>query len=780
MATKDGDIIDANLTLLNILGSPSIEATKAINVLKFPPLVKNSYADKFNQCVKEGNTIEFEMKYKSKWDKESSLHSFLVPLKDTEGNVSNVYTLIEDITERKRTEQIQKVLYNISNAANSSIVLPELIEIIRFELGKLIETTNFYIAFHDENTGMLTNSTVEFDEKDKIETWPAEKSATGYVIKHNKSLLASADDIKKLVDENEIELIGTPSDIWLGVPLKADNKVIGALVVQSYNNPNAFSEDDKLLLEFISNQIGSSIGRKKSEELLRKSEERFDLAMKASNDGLYDWNLITNEVYYSARWKSILGYTDDELPNNLSIWESLSHQEEKEQSLKQMKEKIAKKIEHYNVEFRMKHKLGQWVNILSRAQIIFNEEGKAIRAVGTHSDLTEEKAAEKNLKDAVSKAKESDRLKSAFLANMSHEIRTPMNGILGFTTLLKEPDLTSDEKDKYIKVIERSGKRMLTTINDIVDISKIEAELMNVEYSQVSINKQLEYLYIFFKPEAEKKGMKLSFKNGLPDTKDIIKSDIGKFNAILTNLIKNAIKYSHQGNIDFGYDLIKTKEGQALQFYVKDTGIGVPADRLHAIFDRFVQADIEDKQVYEGSGLGLTISKAYVEMLGGKIWIESVEGEGSQFYFTLPYQLASDRKKLETSADAKLVDIASKRKLNILIAEDDETSLIYLKTVIKNIAEEIIIAKTGIDAVEICKKKQNIDLILMDIKMPGMNGYEASKQIREFNKNVVIIAQTAYALAGDRELSIQCGCNDYISKPINKNSLLEIIWKHLD
>jgi CheY-like chemotaxis protein len=363
---------------------------------------------------------------------------------------------------------------------------------------------------------------------------------------------------------------------------------------------------------------------------------------------------------------------------------------------------------------------------------------------------------------------------------MSHDIRTPMNGILGFTTLLKEPDLTSDEKDKYIKVIERSGKRMLTTINDIVDISKIEAELMNVEYSQVSINKQLEYLYIFFKPEAEKKGMKLSFKNGLPDTKDIIKSDIGKFNAILTNLIKNAIKYSHQGNIDFGYDLIKTKEGQALQFYVKDTGIGVPADRLHAIFDRFVQADIEDKQVYEGSGLGLTISKAYVEMLGGKIWIESVEGEGSQFYFTLPYQLASDRKKLETSADAGLVDIASKRKLNILIAEDDETSLIYLKTVIKNIAEEIIIAKTGIDAVEICKKKQNIDLILMDIKMPGMNGYEASKQIREFNKNVVIIAQTAYALAGDRELSIQCGCNDYISKPINKNSLLEIIWKHLD
>ncbi|MCD6091932.1 MAG: response regulator, partial [Bacteroidales bacterium] len=379
---------------------------------------------------------------------------------------------------------------------------------------------------------------------------------------------------------------------------------------------------------------------------------------------------------------------------------------------------------------------------------------------------------------AKDKAEESDRLKSAFLANMSHEIRTPMNGILGFTSLLKEPDLTSNEKDNYIKIIEKSGKRMLTTINDIVDISKIEAGQMEVSISDFSINKQIEFLYTFFKPETQKKGIELSYKNGLPKNEDSITSDMVKVNAILTNLIKNAIKYSHKGSIDFGYQIIEDKDLTSLQFYVKDKGIGIPKDRQKAVFDRFVQADIEDKQVYEGSGLGLTISKAYVEMLGGTIWLESEEGEGSQFYFTLPFKSIKNRKHQEEQTTSKSILTEIPRKLSILVAEDDETSGIYLKTLTRGIYKDISFVKTGTKAVEICKEK-TFDLILMDIKMPEMSGYEATRKIREFNKDIVIIAQTAYALSGDRELSLEAGCNDYISKPINKNKLMEMIWKHV-
>ena len=547
-----------------------------------------------------------------------------------------------DITERVKADTIKQVLFEISKAASSTIDLPELIEIIRFELGKLIETTNFYIAFYDEKTRMLTTSAALFDEEDEIETWPAEKSATGYVIKYEKSLLASYDDILKLAAADEIEIIGTHSKVWLGVPIKSDNKVIGALVVQSYNNPNAYTEEDKLLLEFISNHIGTSIGRKKAEELLRKSEERFNLAMKASNDGLYDWNLVTNEVYYSARWKSILGYNDDELPNDISIWESLSHQEEKEESLFKLHDAIDKKIVHYNVEFRMKHKLGHWVNILSRAQIIYNEEGKAIRAVGTHSDLTEQKQAEQNLRSALIRAEESDRLKSAFLANMSHEIRTPMNGILGFADLLKLPDLSGDEQQSYISVIEKSGHRMLNIINDIVDISKIESGQMQAFISETNVNEQIEFIYSFFEAETKNKGIQLSMKNSLPSIKANIRTDREKLYAILTNLVKNAIKYTRKGSIEFGYNLKQAKlvgEPGELEFYVKDTGLGIPLNRQGAIFERFIQADIGDKMALQGAGLGLAISKAYVEMLGGKIWVESTIGQGSVFYFTIPYSI---------------------------------------------------------------------------------------------------------------------------------------------
>jgi PAS domain S-box-containing protein len=374
---------------------------------------------------------------------------------------------------------------------------------------------------------------------------------------------------------------------------------------------------------------------------------------------------------------------------------------------------------------------------------------------------------------AKEKAEESDRLKSAFLANMSHEIRNPMNGILGFTDLLLTPDLSSEEKESYIKIVHQSGQRMLNTVTDIVEISKIESGLINVSVKETDFNNRVEELYHFFQPEAEKKGLKLILEKLLPVEEKMISTDKNKLDSILTNLIKNAIKYTLSGTINMGCQ----SKGNFVEFYIKDTGIGIPVDRQEAVFERFMQADVGDTRVFEGSGLGLAIAKSYVEMLGGKIWVESEEGKGSIFYFNLPVKKNIEEKSselIEASSDNK------KKKLKILIAEDDETSRNYISILVNDFGAEILVAQTGIEAIELCLNTKDLNLILMDIKMPDLNGYEATRQIREFNKEVIIIAQTAFGISGDREKAIESGCNDYISKPINKKELQTLIQKYFE
>ena len=279
--------------------------------------------------------------------------------------------------------------------------------------------------------------------------------------------------------------------------------------------------------------------------------------------------------------------------------------------------------------------INYWYNVYAFPE--FDREGKVMSVMTVSRDITNHKQTEESLIKAKEHAEESDRLKSAFLANMSHEIRTPMNGILGFTDLLKTPNLKDEEQQEYIRIIEKSSNRLLNTINEIIDISKIESGQMNVNISASNINEQTEYIYNFFMPEVKGKGIQLGFKNSLQAEEAIIKTDHEKISAILINLVKNSIKFTKEGSIEFGYE----KKGKYIEFFVKDTGIGIPKDRQEAIFERFIQADIGDKMAFQGTGLGLSISKAYVQMLGGKIWLESEEGKGSTFYFTIPYIINS-------------------------------------------------------------------------------------------------------------------------------------------
>jgi CheY-like chemotaxis protein len=316
---------------------------------------------------------------------------------------------------------------------------------------------------------------------------------------------------------------------------------------------------------------------------------------------------------------------------------------------------------------------------------------------------------------------------------------------------------------------------MLSTINNIVDISKLESGMINVDIKETNINEKMEFIYKFFKPEVEAKGLKFLYRYSLSPKEAIIKTDTEKIYSILTNLVKNAIKFTTIGSIEFGYE----KHGEYLEFTVKDTGTGIPDSQKEIIFERFRQGSDVLSRDYEGSGLGLSISKSYVEMLGGNIWLESCEGIGSTFHFTIPFKPVSDDKPEIVSYILQEHKEVLLKNMKILIVEDDEISYSLLMRTLRKISNEVLHAITGFEAVEIYRNNPDCDLILMDIRMPKMDGLEATRQIRKFNKDVIIIAQTAYGFSSDCEKAIKAGCNDYISKPINKNLLYEIIEKNL-
>ncbi len=471
-------------------------------------------------------------------------------------------------------------------------------------------------------------------------------------------------------------------------------------------------------------------------------------------------------MYVNPKFTEVTGYSMEEvIGKNPSLLKSGEHPPS---FFKKLWDTILSGNE-WRGEFKNKKKNGETYWDSSSISPILNEKGDITYFVGVQEDVTEKKRLHDELVKAKEKAEESDRLKSAFLANISHEIRTPMNGILGFMDLLSEPELEEDTKNRYIDIINKSGERLMATINDIIEISKLEAGQLKVQISDVDVTAVMDYLFGFFKYQADEKGIQLKVNNRLSGMDTVIKTDRQKLEGVLINLIRNAIKFTRKGFVEFGCLL---KDGQLL-FYVQDTGMGIPPDRVKAIFDRFVQADLKLTRPYEGSGLGLSIAKGYTDLLGSKIEVESEEGKGSTFNFSIPYQPAkSQAQKTVTTSLPK--EKPGGRKL-ILIAEDDEVSNILLKEIFAERDFKLLYAVNGEDAVKVCKEYSDIDLILMDIRMPGMNGIEATRQIRKFNKKVPILAQTAYAMPGDKENALKAGCNDYISKPIDKQLFLDKI-----
>jgi PAS domain S-box-containing protein len=390
-------------------------------------------------------------------------------------------------------------------------------------------------------------------------------------------------------------------------------------------------------------------------------------------------------------------------------------------------------------------------------------------------DITEKKKILEDLIQAKEKAEESDRLKTAFLHNISHEIRTPMNAIVGFTSLLELQDLSEDARKQYIDIVIQSSDQLLSIISDIVDISNIETghvRLMPVEFNLNTVTRNI---YEQYRLRSELLGLEFDYHNGLPENEASIVTDETKLVQVISNLLNNSIKFTSKGSVEFGYSM----KGKFIEFYVKDTGKGISQEYLEKIFDRFYQVEDSMNHKTEGTGLGLSICKGYIELMGGKIWAESKPGEGSVFYFTIPFTRTKESgrrgEKNEKTSDGLIISGKT-----IMVAEDEDLSFRLLRDLLDSQKVKILRAKNGREAVEIFSKPGNkINLILMDLKMPIMDGFRAVKIIRETDKKIPVIALTAYVNDTDKEKAIKSGFTGYLTKPFTRNQIIKIIKDHL-
>ncbi len=402
---------------------------------------------------------------------------------------------------------------------------------------------------------------------------------------------------------------------------------------------------------------------------------------------------------------------------------------------------------------------------------IVDEDGQITHFLGVKEDITEKKKIEQELIKAKEKAEESDKLKTAFLHNISHEIRTPMNAIKGFSNLLRR-EFDADKRNSFIKIINKSSDHLLEIINDIVSIASVEAGQEKIKNTSFNLNETLKLVNQQIEPKAVEKGIKLTLQ--AVDIKSVvdISTDETKLTQILLNLLNNALKFTDEGEISYGYSIVNNE----VKFFVKDTGIGITEEHRNKIFNRFYQVDGSYTRVNEGTGLGLSLSKAYVELLKGKIWVNSEIGKGSEFFFTIPFK-SSEKSDFISNMKTKSFndDFCFEDKKTILVAEDEETNYLLIKEYLSECNVKLLWAKNGMEACEISFSNRNIDLVIMDMKMPEMNGYEATKAIKKTLPDLTIIALTAYTLTEDKGRAKQAGCSAYLSKPINQTNLIDTL-----
>lgn len=701
---------------------------------------------------KNGSLVWVRSSAQPVWDKKTN-------------KLIGIYGAVEDITERKQTEIIQKVQYKIGDAVVTYKTLTELFENIRIELSAIINVNNFFIALYDERTGML-RSDVDKDEVEEISEWPAKNSMTGYVIEQGKSILLKKDEIHQLINSGRAGMVGTIPEVWLGVPFKIGGKVFGVLVVQSYDNPNAYDKKSIELLEVVAHELSIFINHKKAEEETLK----LSTVVVQSPIIVVITDPSGNIEYVNPKFTEVTGYSLEEIKwKNLRILNSGLHPKEFFSNI--WKTILSGKT--WQGEFRNKKKNGElyWENALISP--IIDLDGNITHFVGVKEDITEKKKMIEELIIAKEKAEEMNRIKSSFFANMSHELRTPMVGILGFSEVLMNELKDNPAYYKMISSINTSGQRLLETLNLILNLSKIEASKVELDIRTQNIVPILKECYGVFESAAAKKLLKYSF---VCEQQEVL-CDIDQllFSSIFNNLLNNAIKFTDAGSVTLN---IYT-DHENVRISVSDTGVGISEVKQNLIWEEFRQASEGYNRGFEGTGLGLTIAKKYADMMRGSISVKSLLGKGTTFIVSFPLSNKSSNLVKEITPNeisTKSSSVENNPVSKILYVEDDEISVKYVTTITKSLYN-VDSAKDSDEALE--KIKQNeYAAILMDINLHrGLDGLELTRVIRKMDgyKSTPIVAITAFAMGNEREEFLSKGMTHYLSKPFVKNQLLNLL-----
>ncbi len=872
IASPQGQLLNVNQAALDMLGSPSEEAMRQINLLTYSSLVETGYSGKFKECVESGKTVQMELLYTSKWDKQVYMSSFLVPLKDAQGRVEKVYTFMQDISERKKAEylltrSIERWESLFNNSPNSIAIysavdngqdfifndfnpMAEKVDKIDRQqvIGKRVTEVfpsvaelGFLEAFRrvwkTGKTEVMNN--INYRDK-RLEGWRENiiyRLNTGEVVTifndisdrkkaeqdlqnslaENKALLSANPDLMFVFDRNccilqfHVNKAGLytdpgnflyrpvdeilPPDVVKLTHEKVDYVLsTGELTTGSYSlekdGVTSFFESRYVLLnqdkvlaivrditDRVKAEFNLLLARKKTEE----SEEQLKVFINSIpdiicfKDGHGRWLManqsdlelfcLTNVDYFSKTDAELADYTDEIyreaflycMNTDEKAWLNITTS--------------------HGIEIIPTISGEKKVFDVIKTPIFYpNGERKALAVVGRN--ITELYHAQKELEIAKNKAEGADRLKTAFLQNMSHEIRTPLNAIEGFSDMLTRNELSEEKKKNFVSIIRNSSRQLLSIVSDILTIASLETRQEKINTEQVCVNEMIINLLAIFKQQSVNQNVSLFTRQTLSDAQSEIHTDKTKLTQILSNLVSNALKFTHEGFVEFGYTLKEPGQDSSmkspyLEFFVKDSGIGIKSELHEKIFERFLQADLNISKKYGGTGLGLSISKGFVELLGGSIWVESIPGQGSSFFFTIPYVPVHNAGSHGASAEKQ-----SASGKTILVAEDDEFNFLLIRELLNRSGLQIIHARDGQEVIDLFKQNPEVRLILMDIKMPVMEGHEAARIIRQMNANIPIIAQSAYAM--DYEIEKYGSIFDnYLTKPLDGPTLKKTIARYI-